>query len=434
MPPILPGQGAAFAVALACFRGSLGASRFPSVNTPPDRFKVPNTFWTSLRKIGLTPAAVLQQSQLPATVYDGEKNIVTTAQFFALWEAIGELSSDPAAGLNFGRQFDIESYHPLAIAALHARDFRDALTRVARYKELCCPEEMLLTESKDEYVVESSWFYATGDYPPALTDAIFASLLELGRRGTDTIIRPKRVELKRPEKSSTAHEAYFRCPVKFRARRNALVLQVADLGRPFVTHSSELLEMLGPQLERELDGRKARARIGDRVKWILKRLLAGNRPDILAVARQLGLSARTLQRQITAEGASFRQLLLEARQELVRQYLRQPSIEITEAAYLLGYEDPNSFYRAFRTWEGTTPAHWRSMHRTPAANRNCSPWVAETVTTRARSCDSSNRRHRAAIDDVFTSRDRRRAIRSEEHHQFGDFSRPIGSAKRDAAE
>jgi AraC-like DNA-binding protein len=54
------------------------------------------------------------------------------------------------------------------------------------------------------------------------------------------------------------------------------------------------------------------------------------------------------------------------RQELVRQYLLQPSIDTNEVAYLLGYEDPNSFYRAFRTWEGTTPAHWRSVQQARA--------------------------------------------------------------------
>ena len=66
----------------------------------PDRFKAANAFWIGLAKIGLTPAAVLSQARLPLTVYDGQKNLVTTAQFFALWRAVGEVSGDPAAGLN----------------------------------------------------------------------------------------------------------------------------------------------------------------------------------------------------------------------------------------------------------------------------------------------------------------------------------------------
>jgi len=96
---------------------------------------------------------------------------------------------------------------------------------------------------------------------------------------------------------------------------------------------------------------------------MLKRLLAGARPEIEAVARELGLSGRTLQRRIVDDGSTFRQLLLEARQELAREYLNRSHIDVAEVAYLLGYEDSNSFYRAFRTWERTTPAQLRSALR-----------------------------------------------------------------------
>ena len=157
-------------------------------------------------------------------------------------------------------------------------------------------------------------------------------------------MKAKRVELKRGPKATGVHEAYFKCPVKFRARRN-------------------MLEMLDPQLVNALAERRAHRSISEQVKWILKRLLAGARPEIEAVARELGLSDRTLQRRIVDDGSTFRQLLLEARQELAREYLNRPEIDVAEVAYLLGYEDSNSFYRAFRTWEGTTPAQLRSALR-----------------------------------------------------------------------
>jgi len=52
-------------------------------------------------------------------------------------------------------------------------------------------------------------------------------------------------------------------------------------------------------------------------------------------------------------------LISDARRELARSYLSQPALELGEVACLLGYEDPNSFFRAFREWEGTTPGEWR---------------------------------------------------------------------------
>ncbi|HEY0944644.1 MAG TPA: AraC family transcriptional regulator ligand-binding domain-containing protein [Opitutaceae bacterium] len=341
---------------------------------PPDRFKASNAFWMGLPKLGLSPAAVLRQAGLPVTLYDGEKNLVTTAQFFALWRAIGELNPAPDVAFKFATQIDREHLPPSSLAALHARNYRDALQRLARYKQLCSPEEMRVTESHGECVIELIWYYAAEDAPPLLTDVAFASFVELGRQGARATIQPKRVELKRAAEPSGVREAFFQCPVKYRARRNALVLRLSDLDRPFATHNADLLEMLAPGLEKALSGHPpGGGKIAEQVKWVLKRLLAGSRPDIPTVARELGMSGRTLQRRITDEGGTFRQLLLEARQELVRQFLTQPSIEINEAAYLLGYEDPNSFYRAFRTWEGTTPAHWRSQHG--AARRHPSPRI-----------------------------------------------------------
>nr|WP_222532665.1 AraC family transcriptional regulator [Azospirillum sp. 412522] len=98
------------------------------------------------------------------------------------------------------------------------------------------------------------------------------------------------------------------------------------------------------------------------MKVVLKRSLASGRPDLADVACDLGMSERTLQRRITDEGASFRELLAEARQELGRLLLSDPSTDIDEVACLLGYQDTSSFYRAFREWEGMTPSQWRQFN------------------------------------------------------------------------
>jgi AraC-like DNA-binding protein len=75
------------------------------------------------------------------------------------------------------------------------------------------------------------------------------------------------------------------------------------------------------------------------------------------VARELRLSTRTLLRRLTAERAKFQQLMEEARRELAQHYLLHSSLELNETAYLLGYEDANSFFPAFHQWEGTSPVN-----------------------------------------------------------------------------
>jgi len=334
-----------------------------------DRMKLSRVFWVGLKSIGLTPGAVLRQCNLPPTVYSGE-SLVTTAQNFAIWRAIRELSNDPTVGWKFMRRVETDQYHPTLLAALHARNYRESIERLARYKQLCSAEEFRITQKGDEVLVEVSWPFAGGEPAPALLiDAIFALVTELGRRGTKTKLHPKRLELARPAEPENGLEEYFGCPVKYRAARDALILRAADLHLPFVTHNEELLQILAPQLEQKLQERQTPQSILKQVKWVLTRLLSGSRPDLPMVAKELGMSERTLQRRITDEGTTFRQLLSETRHELVRQYLGNASVEITEAAFLVGYEDPNSFYRAFRSWEGQTPAEWRAAHRSRHSRR-----------------------------------------------------------------
>jgi len=123
-----------------------------------------------------------------------------------------------------------------------------------------------------------------------------------------------------------------------------------------------LLAILAPQLEAELTQQLAQKSLSEQVKGILKRLLAGQRPGLETVAGELRLSTRTLQRRLTRERATFQQLMEDARRELARHYLLNSSLELNETAYLLGYEDANSFFRAFHYWEGASPSEWRADH------------------------------------------------------------------------
>ena len=70
-----------------------------------------------------------------------------------------------------------------------------------------------------------------------------------------------------------------------------------------------------------------------------------------------------MQRRLTEEGITFQRLLEEARRELARHYLLHSSLELNETAYLLGYEDATSFFRAFHHWEGTSPGQWRQRQK-----------------------------------------------------------------------
>jgi AraC-like DNA-binding protein len=331
-----------------------------------NRFRVPGVLPQRLEELGLSPVVVLRHAGLPIGLFDQEKILVTTDEMFALHRAIFEVSGDPGIGLKLGTEERIERYDPIAIAALYTRSFRDALQRMARYKQLTCPEEIQIAERGDECVVQFLWLLADRPEPAPLVDVCFAWIVGIGRRGTGRTVHPKHVEFQRPESHRKMYESHFQCPVKFGMRHNLLVFEKADVDRPFLTHNADLLAMVAPQREAELSQQLAQKTLTEQVKGILKKLLAGQRPALQDVARELRLSTRTLQRRLTAERAKFQQLVEEARRELAQHYLLHSSLELNETAYLLGYEDSNSFFRAFHQWEGTSPGEWRAVHASDA--------------------------------------------------------------------
>lgn len=328
-----------------------------------NRFRVSSLLPIRLEELGVSPLVVLRQAGLPMGLFNQEKVFITTGELFDLYRGIAEVSRDPAIGLKLGNEERVERYSPIAIAALYTRSFRDALQRLARYKQLTCPEEIRIVERDDECAVQFKWLLAREPEPETLVDVCFACIVSIGRRGAGQSLNPKRIELKRMAAHRQLLEEYFQCPVKFEADHNALIFSGADIDRPFLTHNPELLAMVAPQLEAELAYQIAQKTVPDQVKATLKRLLAGRRPAMQDVARELHLSPRTLQRRLTEGGVTFQQLLEDARRELARHYLLHSSLELNETAYLLGYEDPNSFFRAFQHWEGKTPGQWRTFHK-----------------------------------------------------------------------
>jgi AraC-like DNA-binding protein len=328
-----------------------------------NRFRVSSTLPRKLEELGIPPDTVLRQAGLPTALFELERILVSTEEFFALHRGIADASNDPAIGLKLGTEERVERYDPIKLAALSARSFRGAVERSARYKQLTCPEEIRLVVRGDECAIKFVWLLAHEQEPPLLVDVCFAWILTLGQRGTGRPLHPKRVDFQRALTHREMYEGHFRCPVSFRATQNALIFSKSDMDLPFVTYNADLLATVAPQLEAELSQQLAQKTFSEQAKGILKQLLAGQRPGIQDLARELHLSTRTLQRRLTEQGITFQRLLDEARRELARHYLLHSSRELNETAYLLGYEDANSFFRAFHQWEGISPGQWRLLQK-----------------------------------------------------------------------
>ncbi len=331
-------------------------------------FRVPGNLRTKLEELGVLVSAVLRRAGLPPDFFEKTRILVTTEELFAFWRALEVVSDEPAVGLNLGTETKVERLHPMGIVALSTENFGSAIRYMARYKRLCAPEEILQEMDDDEWSIQFRWTLAVDVEPRLLVEYCFAWLLAIARLGTGTRISPVRVELVQPRSYLKTLERYFGCTVVCGAARNAMIFRASDAACPFVTRNAELLDMLAPQFEKELDLYTGTDSFTELVRGAIQEKLTGNRPTIEDIARGLHMSSRTLQRRLQETGSSFQRVLDEARHQMARYYLSNSILELNEAAYLLGYEDANSFTRAFRGWEGMPPGHWREANRGTAVN------------------------------------------------------------------
>ena len=334
-----------------------------------DQFRLPSFVEQDLTERKLSVVPLLRQAGLPDDFFRQEDTYATTAEFFALWRAIGQLSRDPAIGLKIASDERMERSLPTAMAALCSSSFHDALQRMARYKKLTCPEEIRVHLGRDEAAVESVFLQSDEAQPDGLVDLTMSCILSVARRGTAGKVAPVRLELTRAAQHRKLFETHFKCPVTFQAKRNALVFRRTDLNLPFVSHNVELLRAITAQLDSELNASDTDPDLRNKVKHGLRRALAGRSPSLQLVARELGTSVRTLQRRMTADGFNFKQIVEETRREMALHHLKERSVGLNEIAFLLGYENANSCFRAFRRWQGISPGEWRKGQRPPSATQ-----------------------------------------------------------------
>ena len=331
-------------------------------------FRLSGGTFTKLEELGVRASEVLRRAGLPQRYVEQPRVLLKTEEWFAFWRAIGEASSDPAIGLLLGTETKTERFSANGLAALSTENFGAAVNQMARYKQLTCPEEILQEKGDEEWSIQFRWLLAEEAEPTILIDCCFAWLLSTARLGTGTRLFPLRVEFVQPRPHAKTIERHFGCSVVSDASRNALVFRAADAQRRFVTRNAELLALLAPQFEEELKRENADDDFPERVRLAIQQKLTGRRPTIDDIADALHVSSRTLQRRLQDEGSSFQRVLEGARRQLARHYLNNSTLELNEAAYLLGYEDGNSFVRAFRGWEGVPPARWRENQRARAAS------------------------------------------------------------------
>ncbi|MGE0219071.1 AraC family transcriptional regulator ligand-binding domain-containing protein [Mycolicibacterium sp.] len=316
-------------------------------------YALDTTWRTLLKDLGVTPADVLRRAGLPEDLFAQPSARLAPDDYHRLWTSVIAEAGDPAFPVRLCQTVRAESFSPPLFAALCSPTFVVAARRIAQYKALIGPMRCAVTESGETVVVDMSW--PDVPQPPAslvLMELLFA--VTLVRLGTREPVRPIEVSTTALPEDPAPYEDFLGVRLR-RGPAHRLVLRTADATRPFLTSNEPLWEVFEPELRRRLADLEAPTTTAERVRAALLEALPSGQASMDTVARKLMLSKRTLQRRIEAESTTYQQILDTTRAELARHYLENTALTVAEISFLLGFSEPNSFYRAFRAWTGTTP-------------------------------------------------------------------------------
>jgi AraC-like DNA-binding protein len=260
-----------------------------------------------------------------------------------------------------GRALRPELLGVVGYALAHSATLEHAMARVARFRALVNPAlAPRITRSADE--VELAHLYphrlARASFVGEGTVLGYVTLFEQ-LTGARPRLLEARFQHRRPADVARYVEV-FRCPLVFDDEVTSLTLPASTLSLEVKRADPQLCAYLEDHARTLLARLPQDERLSDRVKRLIAQELRGGEPAQAAVARQLGMSGRTLQRRLQQEGTSFTALLDEMRRQHALLYLQDRRMAVYEVAYLLGYREPSAFFRAFRRWTGETPQALRA--------------------------------------------------------------------------
>ncbi len=316
-------------------------------------------------RLGVDAGAVLRAAGVERRTLEDPDARLPNRAAAALWAKAYALSGDPVLSLHVAEACPLGAYKVIDYMAATARTVGEAFRCSARYFDLVNTAVRLPIDAAGDPVT----FDVVGERGPADVTRAYAEyclavfVLHV-RAATGVAFRPRRVTFTHRRPPDTGeHERIFGCPVRFEEEHNRLSLDRATWEAPargpqpgvlrvLIDHANLLLERLprGPDLVE-----RTRRAIGGRLR--------GGDPSLQGVARELGMSDRTLQRHLRDVGHTFNGLADEVREATARLYLDQPDLALAEVGYLLGFAEQSTFNRAFKRWNGVTPKQYRLRER-----------------------------------------------------------------------
>lgn len=304
----------------------------------------------------------------------GPEARVSQGAYNAAWAYVARASADPDLGLHFAERLvapaassaprSLEAFDVVGHLVARSETLGEGLARVVAYSRILHDAGRIEVEpAGEEVTVFPGCRGLPFEAPRHVAEFAAASVLVLARAVTGVAITPRAARFRHVRPPRTAeHRRILGVAPEFGAQETAVVLARDALALPIRGSDPGVVTYLDAYARDVLARLPAAEGLASQVERVVAARLTGGVPGTRQVARHLGLSERTLQRRLEAEGRSFHEIVEGVRRAYAERYLRDERLPLREIGFLVGFGDPSNFHRAFRRWTAQTPAAYRAAH------------------------------------------------------------------------
>ncbi|MVM29481.1 helix-turn-helix domain-containing protein [Spirosoma sp. HMF4905] len=292
---------------------------------------------------------------------------LTTQQINALWLNATELSHDSLFGLHFGESLQVAALGVVGELIRHSRTIGEALTHAAAFSHLITDVlTMEVNRSGQTFTIQFIPATASRNGSPLIFRQMMDFFMAFTLHEADGLIlqkiQPTTVRIPIEPINLPEYERVLRCSSIQNATDYVMEFDGRYWDEPILAADYDLQAVLLRKVsvldEAYSNAKSLRERINN---FLLANAYLGV-PTLDAIASNLNVSSRSLQRKLQEEGVTYQQLTDSIRKSLALHYLQAGQYPIKEVSCILGYNELSAFNRAFRRWTGTTPVSYQKEH------------------------------------------------------------------------
>jgi len=292
---------------------------------------------------------------------------LTVASQYRFLELAAAEANDQLLGLQVAAEMDMRAIGILFYLTGSAPTVAEALVNLARYSRTT--NEALVVEisrRKDEVILAIRHLQKYDELHRQFFELLALWFIRTLHKETNRDFTLLRVTFTHARNSDLREvHRLLRCPVEFAQAVDSWVLPQRVMDLPIVSGDSQLLKILTAHADDLLAERHSVTGLQSMVANQLASLLPGGESRAAAVARQLGMSQRSLTRHLAEEGTIFAEILEQLRHRLASRYLADDRMSVQQAAWLLGYSEVGAFNHAYKRWTGAAPRRTKTPRASP---------------------------------------------------------------------